>query len=158
MNRMKLWSVIIAVLMCLFSQAHELQLITIHDAPEHDALLRAVLYLTGAADAESIPESEMERWWALADSPIPINLAGRTRLEASGLMSPYQIASLDDYRSRHGDILSIRELASVDGFGKETAEAMSMFISLESHALPGKSSDYRPRARNYLYLNESNKA
>ena len=55
MNRMKLWSVIIAVLMCLFSQAHELQLITIYDAPEHDALLRAVLYLTGAADAESIP-------------------------------------------------------------------------------------------------------
>lgn len=154
---MKLWSVIIAVLMCLFSQAHELQLITIYDAPEHDALLRAVLFLTGAADAESIPESEMERWWALADSPIPINLAGRTRLEASGLMSPYQIASLDDYRSRHGDILSIRELASVDGFGQETAEAMSMFISLESHALPGKSSDYRPPARNYLYVNESNK-
>ena len=144
---MKLWSVIIAVLMCLFSQAHELQLITIYDAPEHDALLRAVLYLTGAADAESIPESEMERWWALADSPIPINLAGRTRLEASGLMSPYQIASLDDYRSRHGDILSIRELASVDGFGKETAEAMSMFISLESHALPGKSS-----ARQQLFV------
>ena len=38
---MKLWSVIIAVLMCLFSQAHELQIITIYDAPEHDALLRA---------------------------------------------------------------------------------------------------------------------
>lgn len=72
-------------------------------------------------------------------------------------MSMYQIVSLLDYRARSGDVLSISELGAVDGFGKETAEALRWFISLESHSLPGKSSDYRTPVRNSLTINESNK-
>lgn len=111
---------------------------------------KAVLYLTGAADLESLPEDERERWHRLEESPLAINLAGRGRLESSGLMSAYQIASLLDYRSRSGDILSISELAAVDGFGKETAEALSCFISLESSAMPGRTSGTRKPPRNVL--------
>lgn len=117
----------------------------------------AAAYLSGVSELEQIPEEEMEKWWDLAEHPVPINLVGRNVLEASGLMSMYQIVSLLDYRARSGDVLSISELGAVDGFGKETAEALRWFISLESHSLPGKSSDYRAPVRNSLTVNESNK-
>lgn len=117
----------------------------------------AAAYLSGVSELEQIPAEEMEKWWDLAEHPVPINLVGRNVLEASGLMSMYQIVSLLDYRARSGDVLSISELGAVDGFGKETAEALRWFISLESHSLPGKSSDYRTPVRNSLTINESNK-
>ena len=117
----------------------------------------AAAYLSGVSELEQIPEEEMEKWWDLAEHPVPINLVGRNVLEASGLMSMYQIVSLLDYRARSGDVLSISELGAVDGFGKETAEALRWFISLESHSLPGKSSDFRAPVRNSLTINESNK-
>lgn len=157
-NEKKLWSVVVAVLLCALSHAHGGRSYAMRGFPDRDTLINAVLYLTGASDAESVPESEMERWWALADAPLEINLAGRSRLESSGLMSPYQTASLLDYRSRCGDVLSVHELASLDGFGPETAWAMSPFISFVSRTLPGRSSDAPPRIRNSLYVNESNKA
>lgn len=117
----------------------------------------AAAYLSGVSELEQMPEEDLERWWDLAEHPVPINLVGRNVLEASGLMSMYQIVSLLDYRARSGDILSISELGAVDGFGKETAEALRWFISLASHSLPSKSSGYRTPVRNSLTINESNK-
>lgn len=67
----------------------------------------AAAYLSGVSELEQIPEEEMEKWWDLAEHPVPINLVGRNVLEASGLMSMYQIVSLLDYRARSGDVLSI---------------------------------------------------
>lgn len=122
-----------------------------------DYIIRSIEILAGVQDIESIPEPEMERWWAMASSPVALNLENRSVLEASGLMSMYQLASLMDYRASSGDILSVAELAAVDGFGEETAAAMAPFVSFVSAALPGKSSDWRPRPVNSLHANASGK-
>lgn len=159
--------VLLSMLMCLQSRAFSqgqrgtvgdgkrrmmsLPVSVVYSVPE------AAAYLSGVSELEQMPEEDLERWWDLAEHPVPINLVGRNVLEASGLMSMYQIVSLLDYRARSGDILSISELGAVDGFGKETAEALRWFISLASHSLPGKSSGYRTPVRNSLTINESNK-
>ena len=147
MKKKKLWTFLF--LPCLLLPALACGAASGAIFPDID-LEKAVLYLTGAADLESLPEDEMERWHRLAESPLAINLAGRGRMESSGLMTAYQIASLLDYRFRSGDILSISELAAVDGFGKEAAEALSCFISLESSAMPGRTSGTRKPPRNVL--------
>ena len=43
-----------------------------------------------------------------------------------------------DYRLRNGDVLSVSELAAVDGFGEDYANALKPFISFASKALPGQ--------------------
>ena len=57
---------------------------------------------------------------------------------SSGLMSQYQVASLLDYISRSGDVLSVSELATVDGFGEDYAKALAPFVSFRSKSLPGQ--------------------
>lgn len=69
----------------------------------------------------------------------------------------YQAASFAHYRAHSGDVLSCSELASIDGFGERVAEALAPFISLESSALPGRSSGLRNRPRNSLSVNVSGK-
>ena len=106
--------------------------------PDRDeALIRAVRVLTGAWEAEQLDESEWERFSALAARPIPLNRSPRSRLAASGLFSPYQLATLQDYRARNGDILSFAELGCVDGFGEEIAAALRLFVTLEPSLQPG---------------------
>lgn len=123
-----------------------------------DDFRRAVLFLTGASDLETVGEYELERFEDLADDPLPVNLASRMRLESSGLLSDYQVASLLAYREESGDILSFSELAAVDGFGKEMAEALSVFVSLSSSALPGQSSLRKLPARSRVEAGSSYKA
>ena len=110
----------------------------------------AVLYLTGQTDAENLDEQVLERFSHLHSSPLEINLAGRNELVASGLFTMYQAASLLDYRSTSGDVLSFSELAQIDGFGKECAEALGPFCSLYSPLLPGQSG--RPSIRTEALL------
>ena len=118
-------------------------------------VVSAILVLTGASSPEELGESEMERFQHYAEHPLRINQAGRSRLLSSGLFSAYQVASLEDYRSRSGDILGVTELGLVDGFGGETAEALSLFVSFESSLAPGALEDrwriYR-RQRLAVYL------
>ncbi len=92
----------------------------------------AMLFLSGASSPEDLSETEIERFEQLSRHRLHLNSAGRSRLIACGLFSAYQIASLEDYRSRYGDILSFTELSAVDGFGEEYAEALSYFVSLEN--------------------------
>jgi hypothetical protein len=98
----------------------------------------AMLFLSGAEDMESLDEQEVERYECLASHPVAINLSSRVKLLSSGLFSPYQAASLLDYRKTHGDILSIAELSMVDGFGAEYAGALAPFVSFASPSLPGQ--------------------
>ena len=107
-------------------------------AAQSDERMRAILYLTGTDSEEELDEQEVERFAVLASHPLEINLASRSRMASSGLMSQYQVASLIDYRSRNGDVLSVSELAAVEGFGDEYAEALKPFISFVSNALPGQ--------------------
>lgn len=105
---------------------------------QSDNLMKAILYLSGADSEEELDEQEMERFSVLASSPLEINLVSRSRMATCGLMSQYQVASLMDYRLRNGDVLSVSELAAVDGFGEEYANALKPFISFASKALPGQ--------------------
>lgn len=109
----------------------------------------AMLLISGAASPEELSESENERFEQLARSPLRLNLATRGRLRASGLLSEYQIASLEDYRKRYGDILSFTELSAVDGFTAEYAEALSCFVSLDCGP-PGKRAEWMPHRQNLL--------
>ena len=105
----------------------------------------AVLLLSGASAIEELDEQELERYRHLAAHPLDLNSAGRGRLLASGLLSRYQTASLLDYRESGGDILSYAELAMVDGFGPEFAEALRHFTVLRSRGAPGQAADRRVR-------------
>ena len=99
--------------------------------------IREILLLTGASSAEELDESVLERFEALESRPLPINFAPRSRLLSSGLFTAYQAASLEDYRARCGDVLSVEELALVDGFASGVAKAMAPFISFDSRSVPG---------------------
>lgn len=104
----------------------------------------AVLVLSGASCIEELSEEEMARWEALAAHPVNLNVAGRSRLMASGLLSAFQVASLLDYRSRTGAVLSWSELALVDGFSFEIVGALRVFATLGSDTLvPGKRESLR---------------
>lgn len=104
------------------------------------AEVEQMVALSGALYAEDMGEEEIERLVNLQNRPLKLNLASRSRLTESGLFSQYQVAALMDYRERNGDILSVSELAAVDGFGREAAEAVEPFVSFESSALPGRAS------------------
>ncbi|MBR5924781.1 MAG: hypothetical protein IKZ60_04905 [Bacteroidales bacterium] len=102
------------------------------------SLIEAVLIITGAGSPEELEESEMERFESLAANPVCINLASTARMRASGLFSDYQIASIQDYIGRTGDILSATELGRVPGFTPPVAQALALFLSFESHSPAGK--------------------
>lgn len=100
--------------------------------------LQGVMTIVGVREEEELSEQLIERFESLARSPVDINLSSMQKLLSSGLFTQYQAASLLDYRSTYGDILSIEELSAVDGFGKTYAEALSPYITLFSKSLPGQ--------------------
>ncbi len=99
----------------------------------------AVLNYWGTDAAEELSPYDIERMENLLSHPLRINQLRKSDLEESGLFTNYQIASLEDYRSRHGDVLSFTELAAVDGFGYDFVLRLAPFISLESLRAPGQS-------------------
>jgi len=114
-----------------------------------------IMRLLGADDPEDLDEETVERLDALLDHPLHINYASAGRLSASGLFTQYQTASILDCRARSGDILSFSELAAMDGFGEEFAEALKPFVSLDSSAAPGRSSVHSVNVANVLALRSS---
>ena len=111
-------------------------------------LEEAVCTLIGAASPEELDEATLEHFTELRARPLRINSAGRRQLLASGLLSPYQVASLLDYRERTGDLLSLTELGAVDGFGPRFVQVLSLFVSLE----PSGEARGRHRAKQLLTL------
>ena len=91
----------------------------------------AVMTVCGVSDPENVDPLLVEHFCDLIRHPVRINSASRSQLEASGLFTPYQMASLSDYLARHGSICSASELAAVDGFGNCAADMLSPFISFE---------------------------
>ena len=81
--------------------------------------IQAMAFLSGTTEAEEMDSHTAEQFMSLLRHPLRINYSTRSRLTESGLFSPYQTASLTDYISRNGDVLSVAELAAVDGFGRE---------------------------------------
>ena len=93
--------------------------------------LKQAVRLTGASCEEDLSASEIERFEDLAAHPLKINSASKRELVSSGLFSPYQAASIQDYISRGGDICSLAELAAVDGIGAQLASDLEPFVRLE---------------------------
>ncbi len=108
---------------------------------QHSDPDEAVLRLLRTSDPEEVSQDEVERLAAYLSSPLPVNFVSLSTLRSCGLMTGYQAASLYDYRLRHGDILTVAELAAVDGFGDDAAVILAPFISLSSRSLPGSPSD-----------------
>ena len=99
---------------------------------QSDEDIRAIVSAAGVSGLEDLDEYDMELYWAILSSPVRINVEGPDRLVSSGLLSAFQSASLLDYRERHGDILSLAELSSVDGFTSDVVDALAPFISMDS--------------------------
>ena len=108
-------------------------------APPSSAAQDAILRFTGSSSIEELEESEYERLESMLQHPLRINTASLETMTGSGLMTPFQAASVEDYRKSHGDILSYMELSSIDGFTKDYAERIAPFISLVPR---GKVSDH----------------
>lgn len=108
---------------------------------QEESVIRAAMYLSGAASEEEIPADLPERLEAAA--VVRIN---NPHLRANLLISDYQAASIRDYRAVYGDILSAEELALVDGFGPVAAAALAPFLSFTSYRLPGQADTVRTRA------------
>ncbi len=98
----------------------------------------AIAIFLGADSEEDIDSYEAERLQNLMARPLRLNMATDSRLLSSGLLTPYQIASLRQYRSTCGDVLSYSELAALDGFGEEFVRRLAPFISLESSLRAGQ--------------------
>ena len=94
--------------------------------------MRAIVQAAGVNGIEELDEYELERLALLLENPVRIIVVGAGKLVYAGLLTRYQAASLDDYRSRHGDVLSAAELAVVDGFTPSLVEALRPFISFDS--------------------------
>ena len=111
--------------------------------------IEAILAIMGTADIEDADQYEVERLSSLLDRPVRLNHATSSRLISSGLFSQYQIASILDYRRKHGDIMSFAELALVDGFNEGFVHLVKHFVELSSG---GISSAVPERARQELRL------
>jgi len=109
------------------------------EIPSDDDIITQVLYLTGATDPSELDASEYERYENLHQHPIRINRASRQLLQE--ILSPWQAASIEDYRSRCGDILSWTELAAVDAFDEATVASLKPFISLDTGPVQGRTQD-----------------
>ena len=92
--------------------------------------LEAVMLLTGCGQPEDLDGYEVERLCHFIEHPVRINSVSVAFLRSCGLFTPYQAVTLADYRMRHGDVMSIAELSSIDGFGPEKVRALIPFISL----------------------------
>lgn len=99
-----------------------------------------ILALTGASGIEELDETVIERFEALEKHRVHINTASRQSLASCGLFTQFQAASIDDWRRRTGDILSLSELASIDGFSPHAAQHLAPYIDFSSRSGIGRPS------------------
>ena len=98
------------------------------------SFMEAAAIVSGAGQVENLTEDEIEKYRDFADNTLKINMADAAELDGSGLFSTFRTASLLDYIRRNGPVLSVNELASIDGFDIQMAEALSYFVSFETEA------------------------
>ena len=101
----------------------------------------AIVRLSGASSIEELSESEVERFRDMASRPMDLNSLSARKLYSTGLLTPFQAASIVDYISRNGDICSVAELGAVDGIGAQLASALSFFFILRPRGQLGAPSE-----------------
>ena len=67
----------------------------------------------------------------MLDARINLNQSTKDDLEATGLLTPYQIASLLDHRQRYGAFISWPEVFLIPGFTEEDTRLLALFFTLE---------------------------
>ena len=111
--------------------------------------ISSVLFLSGASDLEELDSSELERFADYYHRPVNLNRIPSSR--AVELLGTWRAASLRDYISRSGPVLSWTELSSVDGFSPEFVQAARSFATLGS----GQAADRLTSKRRELVLRSS---
>lgn len=107
----------------------------------------------GAQNIENIMEQMAEAGLSAEEaeeclqhcSMLDLNVATRSELLSSALFTPFQTESLLDYRAEYGPLLSMAELALVDGFSGEFCEKIAGRIILGSGAAAETSLQARSR-------------
>jgi len=87
-------------------------------------LLEQVIEEDENADVEQL----LSELFPLLEHPIEINRANAEDLAPLFFLSPLQIEALLSYRTQYGSILSVFELAQIEGFSRELAELTAMFM------------------------------
>ena len=78
--------------------------------------------------------------------PLNLNDAGEDILRQCGLFTPFQIASLLEYRKAYGALLSMQELQAVDGFSKEFIDEIAPYVVLRQEDVPARrKAEFRSR-------------
>lgn len=95
----------------------------------------AAAFLAGACELEEMDEEILERFDHFRRNPLRLNGAGRSAMISSGMLSPYQVASILDVRARTGPVVSFTELSMIDGIGRRTADALRYFVVLDAPSL-----------------------
>ena len=128
---------------------------------QDEGLVEAVRRFTGQADVESLHQDLMDSLDELYHRPLDINSASHSRLHSSGLFTPFQLASLMDYRQRHGGVMSLVEFSNIDGFSKDYIDRISPFVFIDTDAFRagfaprGFSAEVALRAGYKYYLEKS---
>lgn len=99
-----------------------------------------VMRFLGVTSPEELVEDDLVHLTDYLSRPLEMNVAPLRKLLSCGLFSRYQAMSFLEYRKEHGDVLSLAELAAVDGFGKNFVMRLAPFIRLSSALNPGESS------------------
>ena len=117
-------------------------------AAQSQSEMALIARFLGTDSEEELDAYEVEKLEDLLHRPLLLNISASSRLLSSGLLTEYQVASLQDYRHNHGDVLSLSELAALDGYGRDFVERIAPFISLESYAKAGQAAGPDTRLRN----------
>lgn len=114
---------IIIVFVCVCQFVGQLQ------AQQIQEVMRIV---TGQNDQENYDPEVLEAVYQMQKQPVRINSSSMSALESTGLFTSFQLASLEDYRNRHGSVMSLNELSSIDGFDSEFVKVISPFIVIDT--------------------------
>lgn len=109
-------------------------------SPNIQSLDSLIEILTEHNDEENLPVQWLEELQYLAENPLNINQADEEDLLRIPFLNEVTVKNLLEYRKRTGTIYSVYELASVEGIGRDLAERLSWFISVEGDSNVGNES------------------
>jgi len=81
-------------------------------------------------NSEEEPDIEelTERWQFYLENPVNINSDCEGKLRQLGFLSEFQIQKIIEYKNKNVPVLSIYELARLDGFSRELLENLQPFL------------------------------
>jgi hypothetical protein len=84
--------------------------------------------ITESADENYDFTDLLEEYQFLSENPVNINSDEITILQQINLLNSFQIESLKKYISKYGNLLTLYELAAVDGFDTQTIEMIAPLV------------------------------